>query len=45
MAEQASAGSLRIDVGEVLPFERAVDGLATLAAGKARGKIVIQIQD
>ncbi|MFI7129348.1 NADP-dependent oxidoreductase [Nonomuraea sp. NPDC050153] len=41
LAEQAAAGSLAIDVHTVLPLEQAADGLATLAAGKARGKIVI----
>jgi len=41
LAEQAAAGALTIDVGTVLPFEQATDGLATLAAGQARGKIVV----
>jgi D-arabinose 1-dehydrogenase-like Zn-dependent alcohol dehydrogenase len=37
------AGTLRVDVSTVLPLERAVDGLATIAAGLARGKIVIEV--
>jgi NADPH:quinone reductase-like Zn-dependent oxidoreductase len=45
LAEQAAAGALKIDVTTVLPLEQAADGLATLAAGKAHGKIVIKISD
>jgi len=43
LAEQAAAGTLSIDVHTVLPLERATEGLATLAAGTASGKIVITI--
>jgi len=43
LAEQAAAGTLSIDVHTVLPLERATEGLDTLAAGTARGKIVIII--
>jgi len=43
LAEQAAAGALTIDVHTVLPLERAAEGLATLAAGTARGKIVVTI--
>ncbi|HST84284.1 MAG TPA: zinc-binding dehydrogenase, partial [Kineosporiaceae bacterium] len=43
LAEQAAAGALSIDVHTVLPLERATEGLATLAAGTASGKIVITI--
>jgi NADPH:quinone reductase-like Zn-dependent oxidoreductase len=43
LAEQVVAGTLRVDVSTVLPLERAVDGLATIAAGLARGKIVIEV--
>jgi hypothetical protein len=32
-----------VDVSTVLPLEQAVDGLATIAAGLARGKIVIEV--
>jgi NADPH:quinone reductase-like Zn-dependent oxidoreductase len=45
LAEQASEGKLVVDVGAVLPFEQATDGLATIAGGNARGKIVIKIAD
>ncbi|MGW0949194.1 zinc-binding dehydrogenase [Streptomyces sp. NPDC002623] len=45
LAEQAAAGALAIDVHIVLPLERAAEGLVVIAAGKARGKIVITIGD
>ncbi|NMO51730.1 NADP-dependent oxidoreductase [Actinoplanes sp. TBRC 11911] len=45
LAEQAADGSLAVDVTTVLPFDRATEGLAALAAGHARGKTVITIQD
>ncbi|HEV8568637.1 MAG TPA: zinc-binding dehydrogenase [Actinoplanes sp.] len=45
LAEQATAGTLTVDVSTVLPLEQAADGLATIANGKARGKIVIKISD
>jgi NADPH:quinone reductase-like Zn-dependent oxidoreductase len=45
LAEQAAAGTITIDVTTVLPLDQATDGLATIAAGKARGKIVIKISD
>ena len=45
LAEQAAAGILRIDVRQVLPFEQALDGLATIASGAARGKLVVTLQD
>jgi hypothetical protein len=32
-------------VTTVLPLEQAAQGLATIAGGKARGKIVIKISD
>jgi NADPH2:quinone reductase len=43
LAEQAAAGALKVDVAEVLPFERAADGLATIASGKASGKLVVKV--
>ncbi|MEU9342711.1 NADP-dependent oxidoreductase [Streptomyces sp. NPDC048278] len=43
LAEQAAAGTLIVEVGTVLPLDRATDGLATIAAGKASGKIVVTI--
>ncbi|MDT3439303.1 NADP-dependent oxidoreductase [Pseudofrankia sp. BMG5.37] len=45
LADQAAAGTLKVDVTTVLPLEKATDGLATLASGTARGKIVIEIGD
>ena len=45
LAEQAAAGTLRVDVTTVLPLEQAAEGLATIASGNARGKIVIKIAD
>ena len=45
LAEQAAAGTLKIDVTNVLPLEQAADGLATIAAGHAHGKIVVTIAD
>lgn len=43
LAEQAAAGTLQVDVETVLPLERAAEGLATIAAGNARGKIVVEV--
>jgi NADPH:quinone reductase-like Zn-dependent oxidoreductase len=45
LAEMAATGGLKVDVGTVLPLGRAAEGLATIAAGKARGKIVVKISD
>ncbi|HEU4423631.1 MAG TPA: NADP-dependent oxidoreductase [Pilimelia sp.] len=45
LAEQAAAGTLTIDVEQTLPFDQAAEGLATIAAGKARGKIVVRVED
>jgi NADPH:quinone reductase-like Zn-dependent oxidoreductase len=45
LAEQAAADTLHIDVSTVLPLEQAAKGLATIAAGNARGKIVITVDD
>jgi hypothetical protein len=41
----AAAGILTADITTVLPLEQATDGLATIANGNARGKIVIKISD
>jgi NADPH2:quinone reductase len=38
-------GTLKIDVTNLLPLEQAADGLATIAAGHAHGKIVVTIAD
>ncbi|WP_165985079.1 NADP-dependent oxidoreductase [Streptomyces sp. YIM 98790] len=43
LAQEAAAGTLTVDVSTVLPLDRAAEGLSTLAAGEARGKIVISI--
>ncbi|MFC4114371.1 NADP-dependent oxidoreductase [Nonomuraea zeae] len=45
LAAQAAAGTLKIDVTTVLPLDRAAEGLATIAAGAARGKIAVRIGD
>lgn len=45
LAALAAAGTLKIDITTVLPLEKATDGLATLAGGAARGKIVVEIGD
>jgi NADPH:quinone reductase-like Zn-dependent oxidoreductase len=45
LAEQAAAGDLAVHVTTVLPLDQAADGLAIIAGGKARGKIVIKIDD
>jgi NADPH:quinone reductase len=39
----AVEGRLKVDVTTVLPLEKATDGLATLASGQARGKIVVTV--
>ena len=45
LAELAAAGTLKVDVASVLPLDRAAEGLATIAAGQAHGKIVVTIAD
>jgi NADPH:quinone reductase-like Zn-dependent oxidoreductase len=45
LAEQAASGALKIDVDSVLPLEQAAEGLATLAAGQAHGKVVVTVSD
>ena len=44
LVEQVAAGTLKVSVAEVLPFDRAAEGLAALAAGKANGKLVVSIE-
>ena len=44
LAEQAAAGTLRVVVADVLPLDRAAEGLATLASGQATGKIVVTLE-
>jgi NADPH:quinone reductase-like Zn-dependent oxidoreductase len=43
LAGQAAAGSLKIQVSDVLALEQAAEGLAAIAAGNAHGKIVVTI--
>nr|BFE60368.1 NADP-dependent oxidoreductase [Dactylosporangium thailandense] len=45
LAERAAAGTLAVDVATVLPLHRAAEGLATIASGQARGKIVVTVED
>jgi NADPH:quinone reductase-like Zn-dependent oxidoreductase len=45
LADAAAAGQLTIDVQSVLPLEEAAEGLATIASGQARGKIVVTVAD
>jgi NADPH:quinone reductase-like Zn-dependent oxidoreductase len=45
LAEQVAAGTLTVDVEQVIPLEQAADGLATIASGQARGKIVVTVAD
>jgi NADPH:quinone reductase-like Zn-dependent oxidoreductase len=44
LVEQAAAGTLKVSVAEVFPFEQAAAGLAKLAAGKANGKLVVSVE-
>ena len=43
LADQVMAGTLKVDVTDVLPLDRAADGLAALASGETRGTIVVQV--
>jgi NADPH:quinone reductase-like Zn-dependent oxidoreductase len=45
LVNQAAEGTLKVSVAEVLPLDRAAEGLATLAAGKANGKLVVKVED
>jgi NADPH2:quinone reductase len=45
LAERAAAGKLTVDVGQVLSLDDAASGLATIASGRATGKIVIELTD
>ncbi|MEU5939631.1 zinc-binding dehydrogenase [Micromonospora sp. NPDC047548] len=45
LIEQAANGTLAVSVSTVLPLDRAADGLAALAGGKAHGKIVVKVGD
>jgi len=43
LAEQAATGALKVSVSSVVPLDEAADALGALAAGKANGKIVVQL--
>ena len=45
LAEQAANGDLKVSVADVLPLDRATEGLGRLATGGAGGKLVVTIQD
>jgi NADPH:quinone reductase len=45
LAEQAAAGTLAVQVASVVPLDHALDGLATIAAGQAEGKLVVTVGD
>ena len=45
LAEQAAAGTLTVDVGSVITLDEALDGLATIAAGHAKGKTVVSFDN
>ena len=44
LVEQAVAGTLKVSVSSVVPLEQAAEALGTLAAGKANGKIVVNLE-
>jgi NADPH:quinone reductase-like Zn-dependent oxidoreductase len=43
LAEQAAAGTLEVTVASVVPLGQAAEALGTIAAGKANGKIVVDL--
>jgi NADPH:quinone reductase-like Zn-dependent oxidoreductase len=45
LAAQVLDGTLRVAVETILPLANAADGLATIASGRASGKIVVQVGD
>ena len=45
LVAQAAAGTLKVSVADVVPFEQGPAALATLAAGKANGKLVVKVED
>ena len=45
LAARVLDGTLTVDVETILPLASAADGLATIASGHARGKIVVQVGD
>ena len=45
LAEQAAAGDLQVTVADVLPLQRATEGLGRLATGGAGGKLVVTLDN
>jgi len=45
LGDAAVAGTLTAGITTVLPLDQATDGLARIANGNTRGKIVIKISD
>lgn len=45
LAQQAAAGTLTVDISQVLPLTEAPAGLQTIAAGQATGKLVVRVAD
>jgi NADPH:quinone reductase-like Zn-dependent oxidoreductase len=45
LAEQVANGVLQVQLGSVLPLDRATEGLARIASGGAGGKIVITVAE
>ena len=45
LAEQAAGGALKVDVGAIITLDQAADGLATIAAGQAKGKTVVVLDN
>lgn len=43
LAEQAANGALKVDVGSVVTLDEALEGLAAIAAGHAKGKTVVTL--
>ena len=43
LAEQAASGALQVDVFRVLPLEGAQSGLADIEAGRAHGKVAVDL--
>ena len=43
LAEQVAAGTLKVSVSSVVPLDQAAEALGTIAAGKANGKIVVDL--
>ena len=45
LTEQAAAGTLAVQVAQVLPLDQALEGLATIASGHAGGKLVVRVSE